>query len=463
MPTEQAPPRLRVGILGRRPGTQEWAATLAGRVDVVEHDDLETLLSAGHSLLLVFATPAETPELAARIAERPRGAPLAVLVGPGAEGHPLTQLVLALVEGKREWEGTFDAIVDPVAILDAKGVVKRANLGLARTLALPIQDVVDRDYRALLGRTELGFKDPIGLSLGDGQPRTEDARFEALSGIFQVTTSPLNGAEGHSQGLVVILKDVNELREQQERLSQALRLADIGLLAAGIAHEINTPLASIALRAESLLKSAEDPTLQENPSFKNFARYLKTIDAEIFRCKKIIAALLDFSRVRKPEVRETDLNQLAEKATDLVGHQMKLKQVNLALDLDPSLPHIKADDGQLRQVLIALLMNALDAVSAGGHVKIETRRADADSVKLTVGDDGAGIPPEIRDKIFTPFFTTKPLGQGTGLGLAICHGIVASHGGEIQVESEPGAGTRIILLLPIAATAQGPASQRPSV
>src|SRR6185503_16990607 len=116
------------------------------------------------------------------------------------------------------------------------------------------------------------------------------------------------------------------------------RLADIGQLAAGVAHEINTPLASIALRAESLLKSAEDARLHAIDSFKNFPRYLKTIDEEIFRCKKIIGALLDFSRVRPPEVRETDINNIAEKAADLVGHQMKLKQVTISLKLDPTLP-----------------------------------------------------------------------------------------------------------------------------
>jgi two-component system NtrC family sensor kinase len=216
-----------------------------------------------------------------------------------------------------------------------------------------------------------------------------------------------------------------------------------------VAHEINTPLASIALRAESLLKTAADPQLQAVDSFKNFPRYLKTIDEEIFRCKKIIGALLEFSRVRRPETRVTDLNALAEKAADLVGHQMMLKQVTLSLKLETGLPHIRADDGQLRQALIALLMNALDATPPAGHVEVETHRDGADAVVLTVADDGSGISPENLDKIFTPFFTTKPVGQGTGLGLAICHGIVASHGGKIRVDSEVGKGTRLSLVLPV--------------
>jgi two-component system NtrC family sensor kinase len=194
---------------------------------------------------------------------------------------------------------------------------------------------------------------------------------------------------------------------------------------------------------------ADDPRLLAIDSFKNFPRYLKTIEEEIFRCKKIIGSLLDFSRVRKPEVRESDLNALAEKAADLVGHQMKLKQVTVSVRLDPTLPRVPADEGQLRQALLALLMNALDATPSGGHVEIETRREGPDAVALTVADSGVGIPPQNLDKIFSPFFTTKPVGQGTGLGLAICHGIVASHGGEIRVESEVDKGTRLSLVLPV--------------
>jgi signal transduction histidine kinase len=241
---------------------------------------------------------------------------------------------------------------------------------------------------------------------------------------------------------------VSELKENQERLLQAVRLADVGQLAAGVAHEINTPLASMALRAESLLQSAQDPRLLAIESFKNFPRYLKTIDEEVFRCKKIIGALLEFSRSRKPEVRITDLNALAERATELVDHQMRLKQVTLSLLLEPNLRRIEADDGQIRQVLIALLMNALDATSAGGHVVVETREDSEQSVSLSVTDDGAGIPTENLPKIFSPFFTTKPIGQGTGLGLAVCHGIVAAHGGEMRVESEVGRGTRFAMILP---------------
>ena len=329
----------------------------------------------------------------------------------------------------------------------------RANRELARSLGCPIESIGGMHYAALLGAPVAAppdpVSDPIAGTLADGKPRNVEMRYERLASTHEVTTSPLLDEEGAGQGMVVTLKDVSVRRDQQERFLRSARLADIGQLAAGVAHEINTPLASIALRAESLLKSAQDPRLLAIDSFKNFPRYLKTIDEEIFRCKKIIGSLLDFSRARQPEVRDSDINALAERAAELVGHQMKLKQVTISLRLDPTLPRVPADEGQLRQALLALLMNALDATQSGGHVEIETRREGTDSIVLTVADSGAGIPRENLDKIFSPFFTTKPVGQGTGLGLAICHGIVSSHGGEIQVESEVDKGTRLSLVLPL--------------
>jgi signal transduction histidine kinase len=445
------PEGLVVAIVGEGADPNRWASVLGERgFQVVQAPDLASLLPERAGLTLIFAEPARAPEIAREVAGlRPSSAATLVL-GPRGEEHPHTRFVRTLIEAKREWEGTFDAIVDPVALLDGEGTVMRANLGLARVLGRPIRDIISSPYMEVLGEPRPGSPDPIAQSLCDGRPRTEEARFAKLEGTLQVTTSPLGGEADARKGLVVILKDVSEAKENQERLVQAVRLADVGQLAAGVAHEINTPLASMALRAESLLQNAQDPRLLGIDSFKNFPRYLKTIDDEIFRCKKIIGALLDFSRSRKPEVRATDLNALVERATELVDHQMRLKQVALSSRLDPTLRHIEADDGQIRQVLIALLMNALDATGAGGHIVVQTRGSGEQSVSLSVSDDGAGIPPENLPKIFSPFFTTKPLGQGTGLGLAVCHGIVAAHLGEISVDSGVGRGTTFTVVLPTA-------------
>jgi PAS domain S-box-containing protein len=436
---------LRVALVGDS-DDRSWSSALAERVEFIRVTDLASLETVQADLVLAVASPDGAASLIAALPKAAGAPPVTLLIGPDPRRHPQAVFVDLLIQAKRDWMTTFDAIVDPVALLDADGAVVRANVGFAGVVGRKVQDVISMTYTSLLGPPDAGETDPIAQTLADGQPRTGETRYQALAGIQQVTTSPM---PGETRRVVVLLKDVTQLREQQERLLQASRLADIGLLAAGVAHEISTPLASISLRAESLLRSAEDERLQAIDAFKNFPRYLKTMDEEIFRCKKIISALLEFSRARKPEVKEVDLNALAEKAADLVSHQMKLRQVKLGLRLDPKTPLIEADEGQLRQALIALLMNSLDATPPQGHVNIETRREDEHRVSLSVVDDGSGIPEENLDKMFSPFFTTKPLGQGTGLGLAICHGIVTAHGGEIRVDSKVGQGTRISLLLPI--------------
>jgi signal transduction histidine kinase len=453
------PDLIRVGILGLGSQVGDWVSGLAGRnIEVVPVDSVETLLRSDVGLAVVFAAPNQAAQLAVVIAGEPSAPPAAMIFGPDGTQHPHIKFIRNVLDAKNDWERTFDAIVDPVALLDRHGAVRRANLGLARVLGRPIKEILFQPYSEVLGPPQPRHPDPIAASRQDGAARTQETSYARLPGVQQVTVSPHRDSTGTLQGLVVILKDVNDIKEQQERLRQSARLADIGQLAAGVAHEINTPLASIALRAESLLRAAQDERLQAIDSFKNFPRYLKTIDEEIFRCKKIISALLEFSRARAPEKRLTDLNALADKAAELVRHQMKLKQITLSLRLQPELPPLHADDGQLRQVLIALLMNALDATPSGGHVDLETRRQDKGPVVLTVADDGTGIAPEHLDKIFNPFFTTKPVGEGTGLGLSICHGIVASHGGQIRVDTEVGRGTRIALVLPVGeAAGPGPA------
>jgi signal transduction histidine kinase len=456
MPSSEAARRLRVAVVGLSEDEAGWIGQLAGSgIDVVTARRVSDVRAGEADLVVVFAGLGEVAAITADLGSEPP-VPLAVFVGApvAGRGDPRAGLLKVVLDGKREWERTFDSIVDPVMVLNDAGRVVRANLQLARAVGRSIEDVVGKHYAALLGpavpgsgdRFAVEAEDPIAFSLADGAPRNVEARYGRLPGLHEIRISAL-GDRRH-EGVVVMLKDVSDRREQQERLQRSARLADIGQLAAGVAHEINTPLASIALRAESLMKAAEDPRLLAVDSFKNFPRYLKTIDEEIFRCKKIIAALLDFSRARRPEVRETDLNQLAEKAADLVGHQIKLKQVTLELALDPSLPPVTGDDGQLRQCLLALLMNALDATAAGGKIVLASGRGPAGSVELTVSDTGAGIPREDLEKIFNPFFTTKPVGQGTGLGLSICHGIVAAHGGEIRVDSEVGRGTRMTVALP---------------
>ena len=443
------PPRpLRVALYGAA-DVGDWLDPLVpgGPFEVEHCATVHDLAASGADLALAWVPVAETAPLAAELAAEEGAPPLTLLSGPPAAEHPQARFMRALVQAKREWETAFDALLDPIAILDAEGRVVRANLGFAQAFGRDIREVRGLCAAELLGAAEEGF-DLVSLSLGDGEPRAAEVRYAGLGAPFQVSLSPLRDEGGAFRGVVLLLKDLSEIKESRERLLQAARLADVGHLAAGVAHEINTPLASIALRAESLQKAAQDEALRAIPTFSLFPRYLRTIEEEVFRCKKIIRALLEFSARRNPETKPLDLNVLVERTADLVQHQFRVQQVALDLRLEDGLARVPADEGQIRQVLVALLTNALDVSRAGGRVAVTTAGEDAGRVRLAVEDDGPGIPRELQDRIFSPFFTTKPFGQGTGLGLSICHGIVAAHGGVIRVDSEPGRGTRMSVALP---------------
>jgi signal transduction histidine kinase len=448
--------RLRVAVLAGAERAANWPEVLGVEdAELLRVDSPRDLAGAAADLAVAFASGDEAAAVLAAFAARPDAPPLTLLAGGEHSRHPQGRLIEALIRGKREWEDAFDAIEDPLAILGPDAVVVRANLALARSLGCPIQELVGQPYRALLGEPDAALGDPIALSMADGEPRTREARFARLPQRRLVTTGVLQGAPEKPRLLVVVLKDLSELEARQATTAQATHLAAVGRLAGGVAHEINTPLTAIALRTERMLKTAQDPDLADRPAFRDFPRHLKAIDEDVFRCKTIISALLDFSRSRPPQTRETDLNALAETAVALVGYQMKLKQAEVTLRASPDLPRIIADDGQLRQVIVGLLINALDAVEPRGHVTVETARVGDDRVSLTVQDDGRGIAPEDMPNLFTPFFRKKT-GSGLGMGLAVCHGIVTSHGGDIRVDSAPGRGTRVCVVLPRSAARAAP-------
>ncbi len=447
------PAVLRITLQGDERAADTWETLLVSPgTELLRVADPAAARAAEPSLAVFFAPVDGVGAVAEEVARL--GLPSTLVLG-GDHAHPHTRLLHDLIQAKRDWQGAFDAMVDPIAVVDRRGIVARANLALARALDRPITTVVGADYRALLGSPLPPLADPIARGLEERVATTAEGRYERLPGVRQVTVSLLE-TDGAVRGVAVELKDVSELREQQLRLHQSARLADVGLLAAGVAHEINTPLASIGLRAESLLRSAQDPRLAAIDAFKNFPRYLATISEEIFRCKRIISALLEFGRPRKQEVTASDLNALATSAADLVGHELRVRRLALELHLAEALPSIRADQGQIRQVLLALLMNAMEATAPGGHLAIETRVLPSGRIALTIRDDGSGIAAADLPRVFSPFFTTKPVGQGTGLGLAICHGIVTGHGGEIRIDSRPGQGTAVTVELGPEGPPQGP-------
>jgi two-component system NtrC family sensor kinase len=251
------------------------------------------------------------------------------------------------------------------------------------------------------------------------------------------------------------------IAETQRQLTQADKLASVGRLAAGVAHEINNPLTGVLTYASLLAKRcAGDPQTLED---------LEVIVRETKRCRGIIRELLDFARPTAPARKPTDLNEVVRRALAVVTNQFHEHRVELVLDLAEALPEAFADGNQIQQVVVNLLLNAADAIGPdGGQIHIATAElpaADPDGagVELRVADTGSGIRPEDLPHIFEPFFSSKG-NRGTGLGLAVTWGIIASHHGTIQVQSEPGHGTRFTLRLPRTppASGAGPSAPLPS-
>jgi signal transduction histidine kinase len=246
-----------------------------------------------------------------------------------------------------------------------------------------------------------------------------------------------------------LIEDITLQKRMERQMLLTERLTTAGRLVAGVAHELNNPLATIAGCAEALKERGRDPELLASAAFKDFPSYLSLIEDEAFRCKEITGSLLQF--VRDPGSRRapTDLNGLVEKALDLLRHQPRFAASRMVAELDPGVPEVVANEGQLRQVFLGLSANALEAMEGQGTLTVRTRRQGPGEVEVEFADEGPGIAEEILPRVFDPFFTTKPPGQGTGLGLAIAQGIVADHGGRIEVSSRPGAGATFRVLLPI--------------
>ena len=226
-------------------------------------------------------------------------------------------------------------------------------------------------------------------------------------------------------------------------------MSSIGLLAAGVAHEINNPLTSVAGYAEALLRRFRDePGLADDQRLDVFPKYLDVIIRESYRCKGIIDCLLSFSRKSEGTIEKVDVNDVLQEVLELVRHKARYEKVEIREELQPDLPPVRGDGAGLRQVLMNLLINAHQAIGGAGTITIATH-GDGSTIGIEVKDTGCGIDPVHLDHIWDPFFTTKSVGQGLGLGLAVTFNIVKRQGGEIKVESRLGEGSTFTVTLPI--------------
>lgn len=230
-----------------------------------------------------------------------------------------------------------------------------------------------------------------------------------------------------------------DLQQTQEQLRQTERLAELGTLASGMAHEIGTPMNVILGRAEYLMRRTQEETTKKG---------LETIVAQVERITRIMNQLLTFARRRPIERRPMDLKRTIEDTLEVVQERLKNHRIKVDTAYHDSMPLVYADYDQMSQVLLNLFINAIHAMPEGGTLRISLEPVDR-TVKLTVADTGCGIPKEDLPKVFNPFFTTKEVGKGTGLGLTVVHGIVQEHGGTIEAESELGRGTSFTIVLPV--------------
>ncbi len=264
---------------------------------------------------------------------------------------------------------------------------------------------------------------------------------------WMVSKVPMKSADGEVTHVITVGEDVTARVEAIHAINRAEKLAAVGRLAAGVVHEINNPLATIAACAEALEQRIDEGSFEASDAAEDLTEYLGLIKSEAFRCKTITTGLLDFSRIRTGEREQLDAGDIVRSAANLISHQKRGNGISQSIEIEPDLPLVNADGGQIQQAIIALATNAIDAMPDGGILtfRVFTQR---NRVMIEVEDTGSGIPQDNMSKIFEPFFTTKEVGRGTGLGLAVCYGIISEHGGRVSVRSNVGKGTTFSIFLP---------------
>ena len=349
---------------------------------------------------------------------------------------------------KRIWERTFDAIPDGIIVHDQQMQIVRCNAHAALMMDMQPAEAIGLTCADAFAR--LFGERAAAYHMGESRGTASSFELQAEDGRrYLVAVAPLDEREAQG-GSVITWSDVTELSEMQEQLARSRRLATVGQLAAGVAHEINNPLATITTCAEATLRhmrksaaaGAAAPGGESRDSF-----YLEEIVRQALRCKEITRGLLDLSRQRRPHRQLCDINEMAAQCARLAEDRAQSDAVKFEVSLDPEAGEVATDGVMVRQILDNLVSNALDAVGAAGLITVSTHRV-GERIAIEVADTGHGIAPEMLVRIFDPFFTTKDQGKGSGLGLAISYTLAEALGGALTVESKQNAGSRFRLWLP---------------
>jgi two-component system NtrC family sensor kinase len=348
---------------------------------------------------------------------------------------------------KRIWEQTFDAIPDGIIVHDHRMQIVRCNAHAADMMEMqPAQTIgmtCSDAFARLFGERAAAYH------MSESRGTASSFELQAEDGRrYLVAVAPLDEV-GSQPGSVITWSDVTELADMQEQLARSRRLATVGQLAAGVAHEINNPLATITTCAEATLrhmrKSAGTPSQPQES--RDWSFYLEEIVRQALRCKEITRGLLDLSRQRRTVRVACDINEMAAQCALLAKDRIQSETIKIKVSLDGEVGEVATDVVMVRQVLDNLMGNALDAVGEGGEITVSTHRV-AERIAIEVADTGQGIAPEMLVRIFDPFFTTKDQGKGSGLGLAISYTLAEALGGALTVESKQGVGSRFRLWIP---------------
>ena len=355
----------------------------------------------------------------------------------------LEQLTATLSRAKYMWESTFDAIGDPVLIIDSDYTILRANLAAADRSHNDIRNMVGRKcYEIFAKRDGICPLCPLQSTLKRNTPNNTWIDQLMKGRDFQVNSYPYVDPASSREAVVHHYREVTEEKRLQRKLVQSEKMAALGMLAGGIAHEINNPLGGILAFAQLIMRDLDDKSPVKDD--------LKEIETAALRCKQIVEDLLNFSRQSHGNIKEAfSVNDIIRKILPLMRLKLRSQQVELETTFDGTDPHVRGYPTRLQQVVLNLLTNAAQAINQKGTIAIRTQCDDERNVvTIQVNDSGHGIAPEDIDRIFDPYFTTKEAGEGTGLGLSICYSIVSEHDGQIKVNSEVGKGTQFNVILP---------------
>lgn len=451
---------------------EKWLDLLPPQISYLQTGEKEFLLkNTGHkyeyvsplhingevkgALIVGFAVKEDYTEAKARLIDAAtQMAAMSVNLSAHYEATINTSINEAKEEHRKFTEAVLDALPVSLYVVDRDYRIVTWNRHREEGIqGMPRDAVIGRDVFQVLAKYPQGrLRQEFERAFKSGkierieQQTTDD---NGATKHWLVSKIPMvNEESGEVTHVITVGEDVTVRVEAIHGVGRAEKLAAVGRLAAGVVHEINNPLATIAACAEALEQRVQEGAFGTSEDVEDLQEYLGLIKSEAFRCKSITTGLLDFSRARAGNRHPVDVGEVIRSSANLITHQKRGANIKIEFEIEENLALVNADSGQIQQAIIVLATNAIDAMPEGGTLTFRAF-SQTNRVVVEVKDTGLGIPQEDVSKVFEPFFTTKEVGKGTGLGLAVCYGIITEHGGRLSVRSNVGKGTVFSIFLPI--------------